>query len=350
LSLYSNILYPLLRGLDAERAHDLGLAVLGWSQEIPPARALLRALAGNIPDRPVTVLGLRFPNILGVAAGFDKDVRATRALGLLGFGHVEVGTVTPRPQPGNPKPRVYRLTAERAIINRMGFPNEGAARAVARLRRLRRTAPRDLVIGVSLGKQKETPLEDAARDYIRVMNRAWPDSDYLAVNISSPNTPGLRELQGTAYLRSLCSAIVAQNRRLDRRLALGRRPLLVKVAPDMEPADLDAVLDVLLECGVDGIIATNTTLSREGVSGPVAAEAGGLSGAPLTARSTAFISRIRHKAGPRFPIIGVGGIFTPQDAIEKLDAGANLLQVYTSFVYGGPSFPGQLLRGIEALR
>lgn len=317
------------------------------TQAFPPGRALLRAIAGRIPESPLTVLDLRFPNRLGMAAGFDKDLRVSDALGLLGFGHVEAGTLTPRPQPGNPKPRIFRLEEDRALINRMGFPNAGVRAAVRRLRRLRRTAPRGMVLGVSIGKQKETPLEDAARDYIAVMNRIWPHADYLAVNISSPNTPGLRELQGGDYLLDLCRRLVRHNDRLDRRLAIGRRPLLVKIAPDMTFEELDGLLDKVLEAGVDGIIATNTTLSREGLRSPRAAEEGGLSGAPLARRSTEFIARIRQKAGPRFPIIGAGGIFTPEDVREKLDAGADLLQIYTAFVYGGPTFPGRLLRAME---
>lgn len=347
--MYRELVYPLLRSLDPERAHDLAIRGLEVAQALPPGRAFLRALAGRVPASPLTVCGLRFPNRLGVAAGFDKDVRVSHALGLLGFGHVEAGTLTPRPQPGNPKPRVFRLEEDRALINRMGFPNRGVRAAVRRLRRLKRDAPRGMVLGVSLGKQKETPLEDAARDYIAVMNRIWPHADYLAVNISSPNTPGLRELQGGDYLADLCRRLVRHNDRLDRRLAIGRRPLLVKIAPDMEPGELDNVLDIILEAGIDGIIATNTTLSREGLRSPRAAEEGGLSGAPLARRSTDFIARIRHRAGPGFPIIGAGGIFTPEDALEKIEAGADLIQVYTSFVYGGPTQPARLLRGMEKM-
>lgn len=350
MSIYTNVVYPMLRGLDAERAHEMGLLVLEQAQRIPPARAILRTIAGRVPEMPTTVFGLRFPNILGVAAGFDKDIRITRALGLLGFGHVETGTITPRSQPGNPKPRIFRLQQDEAIINRMGFPNRGARHALRRLRHLHRTTPRDLVVGVSIGKQKTTPLENAANDYIRVMNHVWPWADYLAVNISSPNTPGLRELQSGDYIGHLCRSIVAHNRRMERRLSMGRRPLLVKIAPDMTDEELDKALDVFLETGIDGIIATNTTLSREGLQSDSASEEGGLSGRPITDRTTRMIAHIRRKAGPKFPIIGVGGIFTADDAMEKLDAGASLLQIYTSFVYGGPAFPGKLLRSIEAAR
>lgn len=350
MDLYGKIVYPILRSLDAELTHEMGLKVLEQAQRIPPARAILRALAGKIPEMPTTVFGLRFPNILGVAAGFDKDIRITRALGLLGFGHVETGTITPRAQPGNPRPRIFRLQEDMAIINRMGFPNRGARHALMRLRRLHKTTPRDLVVGVSIGKQKTTPLEDAAQDYIRVMNHVWPWADYLAVNVSSPNTPGLRELQGAGYISHLCRSIVNHNRRMERRLSMGRRPLLVKISPDMTPEELDQALDVFLETGIDGVIATNTTLSREGLSASHAGEEGGVSGRPVAASSTRVIEAIRKKAGPRLPIIGVGGIFTADDAVEKLDAGATLLQVYTSFVYGGPSQPGRLLRSIGERR
>lgn len=323
----------------------MALAMLGCAQSLAPGRALLRALAGTIPARPIEFAGLRFPNVLGVAAGLDKDVRATRALALLGFGHAEVGTLTPRPQPGNPRPRVFRLVPDGALINRMGFPNGGVEAALPRLRRLQATRPAGFVVGVSLGKQKETPLADAAADYLAVMRAVYTWADYLAVNISSPNTPGLRELQGGDYLGHLCRTLVAESRHLASRTPGARRPLLVKIAPDMAEPELDEVLQTLLAAGIDGVIATNTTLARPAtLRSPAAGETGGLSGRPLAAPSTAIIRHIRAVAGPRLPIIGVGGVFTADDVREKLDAGATLVQVYTGFVYEGPTMAGRVLR------
>ncbi len=338
---YQRLAFPLLRRADPECIHDVTLAMLELAQRIPPGPALLRAIAGAIPALPVDCLGLRFPNPLGIAAGFDKDARVLPGLALLGFGHVEVGTLTPLPQPGNPRPRIFRIPADRAIINRMGFPNAGVEDALPRLARLAAVS-RNAILGVSIGKQKETPLERAADDYEALIDAAAPFADYLAVNVSSPNTPGLRELQGGRYLDELLARLVAR-----RNAAARRRPLLVKIAPDLDDAELDAMLEVFLARGVDGVIATNTTLSRDGLTDRrLAGETGGLSGAPLARRATALVRAIRDRAGDRLPIIAAGGIFTADDARARLDAGASLLQVYTGLVYEGPGIAGAILRAL----
>ena len=344
--LYRNLLFPLIGSLDPERAHHLAADALAFAERHAATRALLSAIAGRIPSRPVTVCGMRFPNVLGVAGGFDKDARIAGGLARLGFGHVEVGTLTPRPQQGNPRPRIFRLPQHGAIINRMGFPNCGVEAALPRIRALAKR--RDFVLGVSLGKQKETPLESAAQDYIAVMRRVHEYAGYLAVNISSPNTPGLRELQGKRYLATMLAALVRENRTLNDRRPNRPCPLFVKIAPDLSATELDDILESVIEAGAHGIIATNTTLSRRGVeSAAHAEESGGLSGAPLRRRSTRLIARIHRLTGGSLPIIGVGGVSNARDAQEKLDAGAPLVQIYTGLIYEGPGVAGRILRGLS---
>lgn len=344
--MYQQILFPFLAKFDSERVHEQTLALLALGQR-RWLRPLLRLIAGPIPAQPVSLLGLTFPNVLGMAAGFDKEVRVASGLAMLGFGHVEVGTLTPRPQAGNPRPRIFRLLPEQALINRMGFPNQGVATAVPHLQALA-AQPRHFVLGVSLGKQKETPLADAAEDYIAVMQAVYAQADYLAVNISSPNTPGLRELQGGNYLAHLLQALQRENRRLGQQMGKRPRPLLVKIAPDLSWAELDQILTAVQDSEVDGLIATNTTLSRDGVSGRLAEEAGGLSGRPLSQRSTEIIRYIARQGNGRWPIIGVGGISSAADIQAKLDAGASLVQLYTALIYQGPRLPGRLLRQLAA--
>jgi dihydroorotate dehydrogenase len=291
----------------------------------------------------VRALGLEFPGPLGLAAGFDKDARGTRGLAALGFGFVEVGTVTARAQPGNDRPRMFRLTADRALVNRMGFNNEGAAAAAARLR----GRPRTPVVGVNIGKTKVVPEQDAAADYAASARTVAGVADYVVVNVSSPNTPGLRDLQATDRLRPV---LVAVREALDLSAAGRRVPLLVKIAPDLADADVDAVADLALELGLDGIIATNTTISREGLASPAAevaaAGAGGLSGAPLGDRALAVLARLHARAGDQLVLIAAGGIETPDDAWERLRAGATLLQAYTGFIYGGPLWPRRMHAGL----
>jgi len=343
--MYKHWIFPLLARLDPEMVHDRTLQALALAQRILPG--LLHRLAGPLPEQPVSLFGLRFPNPLGLAAGFDKEVRVAAGLAALGFGHIEVGTLTPRPQSGNPRPRIFRLRADAALINRMGFPNKGVGAALPHLRRLAQQ-PHDFVVGVSLGKQKETPLDGAAADYITVMEQVFPYADYLAVNISSPNTPGLRELQGGRYLTHLLRSLGEANDRLATEHSRSRRPLLVKIAPDLTAAELDEILEIISEQQVDGIIATNTTLSREGLQDTARRETGGLSGAPLRDPSTALIRRIAAQTDGRLPIIGVGGIRSAADIRQKLDAGASLVQLYTALVYEGPRLPGRLLRSLAA--
>ena len=344
MGLYRKILFPILKGTDSEWIHERTLSALALAQHVPPGSTILRQLAGTIPSRPVSAFGLTFPNPLGVAAGFDKNVEVALGLSLLGFGHVEVGTLTPLPQKGNPKPRIHRLTEHRAVINSMGFPNCGVQEALPRLIALGKLERR-FVLGVSLGKQKETPLADAILDYISVMRSVYRHADYLAVNISSPNTPDLRQLQTPAYLDQFCARLREENERLAQSEGTPRRPLLIKIAPDLESEDLDAILEAMTRNGIDGVIATNTTLKRDGVAAhPLATQPGGLSGEPLRARSTAVIRSIHERTGGRLPIIGVGGIATAADAREKLEAGATLLQVYTGMIYQGPGIAGEILR------
>lgn len=343
---YQTLLFPALKRLDPETAHERTVTALSLAQRTLAGRAALRLIAGRVPTRPVQIGPLHFPNELGVAAGFDKDARVAAGLALLGFGHVEVGTLTPRPQAGNPRPRIFRLPSDGAVINRMGFPNGGVEAAATRLRRLA-ARPRDYVLGVSLGKQKETPLAEAAADYVSVMRAVHAYADYLAVNISSPNTPGLRELQGGRYLEHLLAVLVAENRALAEQVGAPPKPLWVKIAPDLEWAELDDILATVLSVGIDGIIATNTTLwrpDRSSETGQVYEEAGGLSGRPLRARSTAIIAHISRQTGAALPIIGVGGIASAADAREKLDAGAAVVQLYTGMIYGGPGLAGRILR------
>src|SRR5690606_11551911 len=276
MNLYQSALFPFLQRFDAEQAHNLTLSLLQLAQGTAVGRWLLRSIAGDVPRQEVRLFGLTFPNILGVAAGFDKEAAVANGLALLGFGHVEVGTVTPWPQAGNPRPRIFRLPGDRAVINRMGFPNEGMVRAAVRMRKMDRLQP--FVLGVSLGKQKETPLAQAA-------------DAYVAVNISSPDPPGLRELHGSRYLEELLDRLLEENHNDALRHQLRPRPLLLKIAPDLTWTELDEILAAAIENGVSGMIATNTTTARGGLrsTGAIKEESGGLSGAPLAARSNEVI-------------------------------------------------------------
>ncbi len=329
---------PLLFKLDPETAHHLTLQLirLGAYQ---PLNLLLRVIY-TAPEKPVEAFGLRFPNPVGLAAGYDKDGLAWRGLATLGFGSIEVGTVTPRPQPGNPKPRVFRLVEDRAVINRMGFPGLGAD-AVAR--RLRNRRDRRVIIGVNLGKNKDTSLENAASDYITLMRQFMPLADYLAINVSSPNTVGLRRLQGRAMLEGLLEAI-AKEREMIATGRGGHAPILVKLAPDLSEEELDDALEVIVRTGMDGVIATNTTLGREGLRSARREETGGLSGEPLRLRSEAVLHSVVKKLDGRLPVVSVGGIMSPEDARRRLDAGAALVQVYTGLVYAGPGLVKQIVR------
>ena len=351
MMIYRRAVRPLLFNLyghDAEAIHERVLGLLAWASRSP---ALTRALAsatsvGHPASQSMAreVFGLRFPNPIGLAAGFDKNGIALPALAALGFGFVEMGTITHHGQPGNPRPRLFRLPADHALINRMGFNNQGASAVAARLSHL---PPLPIPLGISLGKSKVTPLDEAITDYLASLDLLYPYGDYFAVNISSPNTPGLRALQERDRLDALLATLTASLR--DHALGEARptpKPLLVKVAPDLDAAALDEVVEVCLARGANGLIAVNTTIERGDLSPrtppSLRDEPGGLSGRPLHARALAVVRHLHQQAGNRLPIIGVGGIFTPDDARRMLDAGASLLQLYTSFIYEGPTIARRL--------
>jgi dihydroorotate dehydrogenase len=331
---------PFLFALDAERAHALGLASL----EAAYRSGLNPLLASPPRPLPTRALGLLFPNPVGLAAGLDKNGAHVDALLALGFGFVEVGTVTPRPQPGNPKPRMFRLPEKEAVINRLGFNNDGVDALVRNVGRARR---RSGLVGINIGKNKDTPNEDAAQDYLHCLRKVYPLADYVTVNISSPNTAGLRELQEEQALRRLVGTLREEQEALAARH--GKRvPMLVKIAPDLSESDIDAAGRVLGDLQVDGVVATNTTTSREGVEGlRHAAEAGGLSGAPLMGKSTVVLRMLRTRLPESIPLVGVGGILHGADAATKQAAGALLVQLYTGLVYRGPALVGEC---VEALR
>jgi dihydroorotate dehydrogenase len=347
--MYRLLFRVVLRRVPAETAHRAGFALIQVAGRSGAAGLLRRWLGPRDPVLTVHALGLEFPGPLGLAAGFDKDARAAAGLSALGFGFVEVGTVTAQAQPGNPRPRMFRLPADRALVNRMGFNNDGAAAAAARLRRRPRGGP---VVGVNIGKTRSVPEQEAAADYAASARAVADVADYVVVNVSSPNTPGLRDLQAADRLRPV---LVAVREALDAATgpaAAGSRrvPLLVKIAPDLAGHDVDAVADLAVELGLDGIIATNTTVSREGLASSAAevtaAGAGGLSGPPLRAPALAVLRRLRDRAGDRLVLIAAGGIETPDDAWERLAAGATLVQAYTGFIYGGPLWPRRMHAGL----
>jgi dihydroorotate dehydrogenase len=335
----------VFRRLDAEQAHRIGFGLIRLMGLVPGFATLLARRLAPDPSLRVRALGLDFPGPLGLAAGFDKDALAPDALAALGFGHVEIGTVTARPQPGNPRPRLFRLPADRALINRMGFNNAGSAAAAARLAR-RSAYGRSAVVGVNIGKSKVVEEADAIDDYVTSATRLAPVADYLVVNVSSPNTPGLRDLQAVSKLEPLLTAVRSA---LDAASGDRRVPLLVKIAPDLSDEDVDAVADLALELGLDGIIATNTTLSRAGLTSPPD-QAGGLSGAPLKARSLEVLRRLHARVGDRLVLISVGGIENADDARERLRAGATLLQAYSSFIYQGPFWAARVHRDLARRR
>lgn len=331
---------PFLFGLDAERAHAIGLATLEAAQ-----RSGLGTLLANRPKPfPTRFLGLTFPNPVGLAAGLDKNGRHIDALLGLGFGFVEVGTVTPKPQAGNPRPRMFRLPQHRAIINRLGFNNDGVDALVRNVARARR---KHGLLGINIGKNKDTPNQSAEADYLFCLERVYPLADYITINISSPNTAGLRELQEEQALRRLVGTLREAQERLGAQH--GKRvPMLVKVAPDLSDDDIDAVARVLGDLEVDGVIATNTTVSRISVQAhPLARETGGLSGEPLMNKSTAVLRMLRTRLPEAIPLIGVGGIMSGADAAKKMAAGASLVQCYSGLVYRGPALIGEC---VEAMR
>jgi len=344
---YRAIYAVLLRRLPAEAAHRAGFWLIRAAALVPGlAWALRRLLAPHDPVLRVHALGLDFPGPLGLAAGFDKDGEGAAGLAALGFGFVEVGTVTAHPQPGNPKPRMFRFPDERALINRMGFNNHGAAALSARLRALRARRGHRPIVGVNIGKSKVAGEDEAAADYVTSARLVADVADYVVVNVSSPNTPGLRDLQAVGKLRPLLAAV---REALDEASPRRRVPLLVKIAPDLVDADIDAVADLALDLGLDGIIATNTTISREGLRDSAAvadAGPGGMSGAPLKSRALDVLRRLHARTGDQLVLIAAGGIETPDDARDRLAAGATLIQAYTAFIYEGPLWPRRIHAGL----
>lgn len=335
------LIRPLLFQMDPETAHGLTLQLISLAGRLRPAGWLLQAMF-RTKDKPVEAFGLLFRNPVGLAAGYDKDGIAISGLAALGFGHLEIGTVTPQAQEGNPKPRVFRLVEDEAVINRMGFPGRGME-AVARELRGRGGAGRGIIVGVNLGKNKDTPLEKAAEDYQALLRRFHPLADYLTINISSPNTAGLRRLQGREMLEELLGAI-SEAREEIRAGGGGRKPVLVKLAPDLDKDELEDAVGVIVEKRMDGLIATNTTLGREGLRSRQMGESGGLSGSPLRVRSEEILREVVRLLDGRLPVISVGGIMTPEDAKRRLEMGAALIQVYTGLVYAGPGLVREILR------
>lgn len=356
-------MYPFFRSLlfrlDPETAHRLTLQAIRFAGDFSPSRWFLTRLF-RAPAKPVHAFGLRFKNPVGLAAGYDKDALAIRGLASLGFGHLEVGTVTPRPQPGNPGPRVFRLPEDEAVINRMGFPSLGSEfvqkqlnpslrdgmveRLIPRSRRNTRTTIKrgDVILGINLGKNKDTPNEEAVLDYLELLQCLSPHADYLAINISSPNTVGLRQLQGRLALEALLAQLHAQRQWEEKKLEK-RLPLLVKLAPDLNENELNEAVDVILDTHMDGVIVTNTTLGREGLRSTHRDESGGLSGSPLRRRSEAVLCQVVKRVNGRIPVVSVGGIMNPEDAKRRLEAGATLIQVYTGLIYAGPGLVKKIL-------
>jgi dihydroorotate dehydrogenase len=335
-------LYPLFRPLlfaaDPETAHALTFRGL----DAAAALGLAQLAAPSLPDSPVTAMGVEFPNRVGLAAGLDKNAAHLAGLATLGFGFLEIGTVTPRSQPGNPKPRMFRLVEAEALINRLGFNNDGVERFVANIARSRYRG----VLGVNIGRNFDTPNEHAADDYVACLRAVYACASYVTVNISSPNTQGLRDLQAEDALTSLLSRLKIERATLAERH--GRRvPLVVKIAPDLDAVAIERIARLLIRHAIDGVIATNTTTARDAVAGlPHADEAGGLSGRPLKERSTAVIRTLAHALDGALPIIGVGGIFSGADAREKIDAGATLVQLYTGLIYRGPSLVAECVKAL----
>ncbi len=358
---------PLLFKLDPEDIHALTLDALNNTRYIFGAQWLLKQIF-KAPPKPVEAFGLTFPSPVGLAAGFDKNARAVRSLSMLGFGHIEVGTVTPLAQSGNPEPRVFRLPEDEAIINRMGFPSHGstkivktldkighckyASRKSSRVINLKRFFPEsrskrnsDMILGVNIGKNKSTPNKEAVLDYLSLLELFAPCADYLTINISSPNTVGLRDLQGRDALEELLKQLDFQRNHEQETLSK-KVPLLVKLSPDLSDAELDDALDVILATNMDGVIATNTTLAREGLKSANRTESGGLSGSPLKARSEAALRQIIKRIDGKIPIISSGGVMSPDDAKRRLDMGATLVQVYTGLIYEGPGFVKKIVNSL----
>jgi dihydroorotate dehydrogenase len=338
--MYKYILKPLLFQLDAEKAHYLTFNLIKFLFKIPFVPQIFKAIYHyEHPSLEREVFGLKFKNPVGLAAGFDKNAVMIDEFSNLGFGFIEIGTLTPKGQPGNDKPRLFRLKEDQGIINRMGFNNEGVKEAIIKLKQRKS----DILIGGNIGKNKVTPNENAVDDYLICFNELFEVVDYFVVNVSSPNTPNLRELQEKEPLKNLLQTLQNENLKKEK-----QKPILLKIAPDLTNSQLDDIVEIVQETNIAGVIATNTTISREGLKSDenLVKEMGGLSGKPVTKRSTEVIKYLSEKSNKSFPIIGVGGIHSPEDAIEKLNAGASLIQIYTGFIYAGPSLASEINRAM----
>ena len=348
--IYRSFLRPILFRLSPETAHELALDSLSFFLGAAPIRKVVAARHRGWPLGPIKRFGLEFANPIGLAAGFDKNGTAAESLAALGFGFIEVGTVTSEPQSGNAKPRLFRLASDQALVNRLGFNNCGAAQLAGNVRRHRP----DCVLGVNIGKSRRVPIADAIPDYLASFTAVYDVADYIAINVSSPNTPNLRELQRREPLAELVRALQERNEELAKDKSLQqKKPLLVKIAPDLSEGDLEAIIEVALQANVAGIIATNTTVSRDNLHASTAnvraCGEGGLSGAPLRRRSNEVISSIHRLTRGQLPIIGVGGVFTAEDAWEKICAGASLVQLYTGFIYEGPQVAKKINQGLAEI-
>ncbi|MEK9566741.1 MAG: quinone-dependent dihydroorotate dehydrogenase [Flavobacteriaceae bacterium] len=335
--MYKRILHPLLFLFDPEKVHYFTFFWIKWLSKIPGIPSLIRSCYQiKAPHLEREVFGLKFPNPVGLAAGFDKNAELFKELSNFGFGFIEIGTITPKAQPGNPKKRLFRLKEDEAIINRMGFNNKGVEEAVKRLKN-----NSQVLIGGNIGKNKVTPNEKAVEDYTACFHALFDYVDYFVVNVSSPNTPNLRALQDKAPLTDLLANLNALNKKKNT-----PKPIVLKIAPDLTDEQLDDIIDIVISTKIEGVIATNTTLSRAGLQSANREELGGLSGKPLQQRSTEVIRYLVKKSNNAFPIIGVGGIHSPEDALEKLNAGASLVQLYTGFVYEGPGLVKRILKSL----
>ena len=332
--------------MDPEEAHELTIHGLCWLSRMKSVCRWLHQINGAVIQEPVHLFGLKFPNLVGLAAGLDKNAQCLPAFAAMGFGHIEVGTVTPRPQPGNERPRLFRYPEMEAVINRMGFNNEGAELMAKRIDRLMPKGSRSIPVGVNIGKARSTALEDAVGDYLECFHLLADRADYFTLNISSPNTPGLRKLQEEGYLRELLGALQTENNDRSQRLGSKPLPILVKIAPDLDYPQIEELIGILIDLGYDGVIATNTTIARNGYFEAVQ-ENGGLSGRPLQDRSDKVIRFINRLTSGKLPIIGVGGIMDVASAARKMDEGASLVQVYSGLIYRGPGFVRALVRGLS---
>ncbi len=340
--MYKNLFQPLLFTLPPEKVHDLTINLLSFAGRIPLIRNSLANYFTPKIQHPTHLLGFDFSNPIGLAAGYDKDGIAIPGLAALGFGHIEIGTITPLPQLGNPKPRVFRLLEDKAIINRMGFPSKGYHQVIKNIKSIKKHGS---ILGINIGKNKNTPLAESHNDYTQLIDSFSPYADYFTINISSPNTKGLRDLQHKVYLEQLLTKI-CDARDQAAEITEKHLPLLVKLSPDLEIPELDQAIETILSSKIDGVIATNTTISRPSLVSQNKTETGGLSGIPLRNLSTEMIAYIHRQTNGALPIVGVGGIFNAQDAQEKLDAGASLVQIYTGLIYQGPALVKNIIENL----